>query len=139
LQRTRSGLIVFPVAGDPLGTGLVTSLARPGGNVTGLSNQGADLAGKRIEALREVDPRLRKLAVLVNDEYAGRMTEIANTNTAVQTLGLDVSVFEIKTDEDHLAAVFLAIGKEGADALYVIGDTFMNSSRVRIGSLALQA
>jgi putative tryptophan/tyrosine transport system substrate-binding protein len=131
--------IVFPVAGDPLGTGLVTSLARPGGNVTGLSNQGADLAGKRLEALREVDPGLRKLAVLVNAEYAGRITEIANISSAAQTLGLDVSVFKIKPDEDDLAAAFVAMGKEGADALYVIGDTFMNSSRVRIGSLAAQA
>jgi putative tryptophan/tyrosine transport system substrate-binding protein len=131
--------IVFPVAGDPLGTGLVTSLAQPGGNVTGLSNQGADLAGKRLEALREVDPVVRKLAVLVNAEYAGHKTEVANINTAAQTLGLDVSVFEIKPDEDHLAAAFSAIGKEGADALYVIGDTFINSSRVRVGSLAAQA
>jgi putative tryptophan/tyrosine transport system substrate-binding protein len=70
---------------------------------------------------------------------AGRITEIANIGTAAQTLGLDVSVFEIKPDEDDLAAAFVAMGKEGADALYVIGDTFMNSSRVRIGSLAAQA
>jgi putative tryptophan/tyrosine transport system substrate-binding protein len=138
-EETTAIPIVFPVAGDPLGTGLVTSLARPGGNITGLSNQGADLAGKRLEALREVDPGLRKLAVLVNAEYAGRIAEIANIKTAAQTLGLDVTVFEIKPDEDNLAAAFVAMGKEGADALYVIGDTFMNSSRVRIGSLAVQA
>jgi putative tryptophan/tyrosine transport system substrate-binding protein len=86
-----------------------------------------------------VDPGVRKLAVLVNAEYAGHKTEVANINTAAQTLGLDVSVFEIKPDEDHLAAAFSAIGKEGADALYVIGDTFINSSRVRVGSLAAQA
>jgi putative tryptophan/tyrosine transport system substrate-binding protein len=86
-----------------------------------------------------VDPGLRKLAVLVNAEYAGRITEIANISSAAETLGLDVSVFKIKPDEDDLAAAFVAMGKEGADALYVIGDTFMNSSRVRIGSLAAQA
>jgi putative ABC transport system substrate-binding protein len=137
-EATTAIPIVFPVAGDPLGTGLVVSLARPGGNVTGLSNQGADLAGKRLEALREVDPGLRKLAVLVNAEYAGRIAEVANISTAAQTLGLDVSVFEIKPDEDDLAAAFVAMGKEGAEALYIIGDTFMNSSRVRVGSFAAQ-
>ena len=74
-QATTVIPIVFPLAGDPLATGLVTSLARPGGNVTGLSNQAADLAGKRLEVLREVAPGLRKLAVLANAEYPGRVSD----------------------------------------------------------------
>jgi putative tryptophan/tyrosine transport system substrate-binding protein len=130
--------IVFPLAGDPLGTGLVSSLARPGGNVTGLSNQGADLAGKRLEILREVNPGLRKLAVLANAEYPGRIPEIADIQAAAQSLGLDVATFEIKPAGD-VASVFNAMRKEGAEALYVVGDTFMNSNRVRISSLAVQA
>ena len=99
-QATAVIPIVFPLAGDPLGTGLVSTLARPGGNVTGLSNQGADLAGKRLEVLREVNPRLRKLAVLANAEYAGRVSEIADIQTAARTLGLDVAVFEIRPTGD---------------------------------------
>jgi putative ABC transport system substrate-binding protein len=137
-QATAVIPIVFPLAGDPLGTGLVTSLARPGGNVTGLSNQGADLAGKRLEVLREVNPELRKLAVLANAEYAGRISELADIQTAARTLGLDVAVFEIRPGGD-IASVFKAMDKEGAEALYVVGDTFMNSNRVRISSLAIQA
>jgi putative tryptophan/tyrosine transport system substrate-binding protein len=129
--------IVFPLAGDPLSTGLVTSLARPGGNVTGLSNQGADLAGKRLEVLREINPRLRKLAVLANVEYPGRISEIADIQTAARTLGLDAAVFEIKPVGD-IAPVFDTMRRDGAEALYVVGDTFMNSNRVRISSLAMQ-
>ena len=137
-QATAVIPIVFPIAGDPLGTGLVTSLARPGSNVTGLSNQGAELAGKRLEVLREVTPGLRKLAVLANAEYAGRISEIAGIQTAARTLGLDIAVFEIKPGGD-IALVFDTMRKDGVEALYVLGDTFMNSSRVRISSLAVQA
>ena len=137
-QATSVIPIVFPLAGDPLGTGLVTSLARPGGNVTGLSNQGADLAGKRLEVLREVNPGLRNLAVLANAEYPGRIPEIADIQAAAQSLGLDIVTFEIKPAGD-IASVFNAMREEGAEALYVVGDTFMNSNRVRISSLAVQA
>jgi len=137
-QATAVIPIVFPLAGDPLGTGLVTALARPGGNVTGLSNQGADLAGKRLEVLREVNPRLRKLAVLANAEYAGRVSEIADIQTAARTLGLDVAVFEIRPTGD-ISPVFDTMRKDGAGALYIVGDTFMNSNRARIGTLAIQA
>ena len=137
-QATAVIPIVFPIAGDPLGTGLVTNLARPGWNVTGLSNQGAELAGKRLEVLREVTPGLRKLAVLANAEYAGRISEVAGIQTAARTLGLDIAVFEIKPGGD-IALVFDTMRKDGVEALYVLGDTFMNSSRVRIGSLAVQA
>jgi putative ABC transport system substrate-binding protein len=137
-QATAVIPIVFPLAGDPLGTGLVTTLARPGGNVTGLSNQGADLAGKRLEVLREVNPRLRKLAVLANAEYAGRVSEIADIQTAARTLGLDVAVFEIRPTGD-ISPVFDTMRKDGAGALYIVGDTFMNSNRARIGTLAIQA
>jgi putative ABC transport system substrate-binding protein len=129
--------IVFPLTGDPLGTGLVASLARPGGNVTGLSNQAADLASKRLEILREVAPGLHRLAILANAEYPGRISEIADIQAAARTLGLDVAAFEIGPAED-IAAVFDTL-KGRAEALYVVGDTFMNSNRVRISILAMHA
>ena len=137
-QATRVIPIVFPLAGDPLATGLVASLARPGGNVTGLSNQGADLAGKRLEVLREVNPGLRRFAVLANAEYPGRISEIADIQTAARTLGLNVAVFEIRPAGD-VSPVFDTMRKDGAEALYVVGDTFMNSNRARISTLAIQA
>ena len=137
-QATAVIPIVFPLTGDPLGSGLVVSLARPGGNITGLSNEGADLAGKRLEILREVNPRLRRVAILANSEYPGRKSEIANIQSAARTIGLDVAVFEIRPTED-IAPVFETIRGGGGDALYVVGDTFMNSNRVRLGTLAITA
>jgi putative tryptophan/tyrosine transport system substrate-binding protein len=137
-QATTVIPIVFPLAGDPLATGLVASLARPGGNVTGLSNQGADLAGKRLEILREVNPELRRFAVLANVEYPGRISELADIQTAARTLGLNAAVFEIRPAED-ISPVIDTMRKDGAKALYVVGDTFMNSNRDRISALAIQA
>ena len=130
--------IVFPLAGDPLGTGLVTSLVRPGGNVTGLSNQAADLAGKRLEILQQMAPGLRRLAVLANAEYPGRILEIADIQAAARTLGLDVAGFDIRPAE-NIAPVFDSMRKAGAGALYVVGDTLMNSNRARISALAIAA
>jgi putative ABC transport system substrate-binding protein len=82
--------IVSAVMGDPVGTGLVASLARPGGNVTGLSNQAADVAGKRLELLREVVPGLRRLAVLANVSNPISGLEIGEVQAAAKALGLDV-------------------------------------------------
>jgi putative ABC transport system substrate-binding protein len=130
--------IVFPLTGDPLGTRLVASLARPGSNVTGLSNQAADLAGKRLEILREVAPGLRRLAILANAEYPGRTSEIADIQAAAHTLVLDVTAFDIRRAED-IEPVFDTMRKDGAEALYVVGDTLMNSNRVRISTLAMNA
>jgi putative ABC transport system substrate-binding protein len=137
-EATAAIPIVFPLTGDPLGTGLVASLAHPGGNVTGLSNQAADLAGKRLEILREVVPSLRRLAILANAEYPGRISEIADIQAAAHTLGIDVDAFDIRRAED-IAFVFDALHKHGAEALYVVGDTLMNSNRGRISAWALNA
>jgi putative ABC transport system substrate-binding protein len=137
-QATAIIPIVFALSGDPLGTGLVASLARPGGNVTGMSNQSADLAGKRLGILQEVAPGMRRLAILANAEYPGRTSEIADMQAAARTVGLDVATFEIRRGEE-IASVFDTALKQRAEALYVIGDTFMNSNRVRISTLAISA
>jgi putative ABC transport system substrate-binding protein len=78
------------------------------------------------------------VAILANSEYPGRKSEIANIQSAARTIGLDVAVFEIRPTED-IASVFETIGGDGVDALYVVGDTFMNSNRVRLGTLAITA
>jgi ABC-type uncharacterized transport system substrate-binding protein len=134
-SATRVIPIVFGLAGDPLGTGLVASLARPGGNVTGLSNQATDLAGKRLEILRELVARFRRLAILANANYPGGVTEIREIEAAARVLGIETALFQIRR-ADSIASVFSAI-KGRADALYIVGDTFMNSNRDDIATLAL--
>ena len=129
--------IVFAVAVDPLGTGLVASLARPGGNVTGLSMQATDLAGKRLEFLREALPGLRRLAVMANIGYAAAALENATVQEAARKLGIEVDVLVIRRAED-IAPAFGAL-KSGAQALYVCGDALVNANQTRINALALDA
>jgi putative tryptophan/tyrosine transport system substrate-binding protein len=129
--------IVFALVDDPVGTGLVASLARPGGNVTGLSMQATDLAGKRLALLREAAPGLRRLAIMANVEYPAAATEMTQVQAAARTLGFDPTVSEIRRAED-IAPAFEAL-KDRADALYVVGDALVITHRVRINTLALIA
>jgi len=92
--------IVFPTAGDPVGSGLVASLARPGGNVSGLSNLSTGLAAKRLELVREVFPNLRRLAVMANADYSGGLTERKEIDAAAGTLGLEIIPLPIRRVED---------------------------------------
>jgi len=135
-QATSVIPIVFATAGDPVGTGVVASLARPGGNVTGLSAGSTDVVGKRLELLREVMPGLRRLAILASDS-PHLVQEIGEVQRAARTLALEVATFEIRRIED-IAPAFETL-KGGADALYVISDPVTGSNRVRINTLALGA
>jgi putative ABC transport system substrate-binding protein len=127
--------IVFTMVDDPVGMGLVASLARPGGNVTGLAMQSTDLVGKRLALLREVVPDRRRLAIMANVEYPFAALEMAEAQTAARTLGFDAVTFEIRRVED-IAPAFEAL-KDRADALYVVGDALVATHRVRINTLAL--
>jgi putative tryptophan/tyrosine transport system substrate-binding protein len=129
--------IVFAAAGDPVATGLVANLARPGGNVTGLSLVATDLAGKRIELLHEVVPGLRRLAIMGNVGNPLVVLEIGEVQAAARTLGLDVVPAGIWKAED-IAPAFEAF-KRRADALFVVLDPLINSNRLPIASLALGA
>jgi len=129
--------IVFTMVDDPVGMGLVASLARPGGNVTGLAMQSTDVVGKRLALLREAVPDLRRLAIMANVEYPFAALEMAQAQTAVRTLGLDAAIFEIRRAED-IAPAFEAL-KDRADALYVVGDALVMTHRIRINTLALTA
>jgi ABC-type uncharacterized transport system substrate-binding protein len=138
LQRATSAIpIVFALASDPIASGLVTSLARPGGNVTGLSTQSKDTASKRLEILREVIPGFRRFAVLGNAGYAGSVEEMREVSAAAQALGLEVDTLEIRRAED-IASAFEQL-KGGAQALYVCTDALANANRHRINILALGA
>jgi putative ABC transport system substrate-binding protein len=129
--------IVFAAAGDPVGNGLVASLARPGGNVTGLSNQTSDIAGKRIELLREVVPGLRRLAIIANAGAPNAMTEKDEVQVAARALSLDVTLLEIRSGAD-IEPAFAGL-KDRVQALYVTLDPLVNTNRVRINTLALGA
>jgi putative ABC transport system substrate-binding protein len=136
-QATSVVPIVF-VLGDPVGIGLIASLARPGGNITGLSNQAPDLAGKKVELLREVLPSLRRLAIMANVDYHFAVLEMGEIQAAAGTLGIDVADFEIRRAED-IAPAFEEALKGRADALYVVGDALTATNRVRINTFALAA
>jgi putative tryptophan/tyrosine transport system substrate-binding protein len=129
--------IVFAAASDPLGGGLVASLARPGGNVTGSSVQSTDLAGKRLEVLREVVPGLRRLGIMANVGYPAAVAETAEVQAAARTLGLEVTTSEIRQARD-IAPAFEAL-RARADALYVVTEPLVNTNRVRISTLSLGA
>jgi putative tryptophan/tyrosine transport system substrate-binding protein len=136
-QATTVIPIVFPLAGDPVGTGLVASLAQPGGNVTGLSNQASDLAAKRLEILRDVFPGLSRLAVLANAAYSGGALEISEIHAAARTLAVEVLPLEMRRTEDIAPALESLTGR--AEALYVVGDPLANVNRMRINTFALAA
>src|SRR5262249_37088360 len=133
-QATSVIPIVFPTAGDPVGTGVVASFARPGGNVTGLSNQLSDTASKRLELLREVVPILLRLAIMGNDANPGPVLEMREIQATARMLGLEATTFEIRRAED-IAPVFEAL-KGRVDALYLASDPLLGTNRVRLNTLA---
>ena len=129
--------IIFASSGDPVRTELVASLARPGNNVTGLSIQQADLAGKRLEILREVVPDLRRLAILANVTNPIVVIELAEVQATARKIGLEFVTLEIRRAEDIAPAIDAHKGR--ADALYIVSDAVTNDNRVRISTLALGA
>src|SRR5262249_21290289 len=129
--------IVFATAADPVGNGLVASLARPGGNVTGLSVQNPDIAGKRIELLQQLVPGFRRLAILANIDTPGAMVDMREVQAAGHAIGLDITTSEIRRSED-IAPAFEEF-KPRVEALFVVGDPLTFVNRVQISALALAA
>jgi putative tryptophan/tyrosine transport system substrate-binding protein len=129
--------IVFTAAGDPVENGLVASLSHPGGNVTGLSNQTGELAGKRIEILREIVPTLHRLAVIGNVTASNTVIEMQKVAVAARTLGIEYIPLEIQRAADIDTAITTVTGR--ADALYVALDPLINTNRLRVNTLALGA
>ena len=129
--------IVFAIAIDPVGDGLVQSLARPGGNVTGLSNQSADTSSKRLELLREIVPHLHQLAIIFDVSNRGAVLEVGDVQATAGRLDIEVDKFEIRRAED-IAPAFEALTVQ-ADALEVVGGALIAANRTRIIPLALGA
>jgi putative ABC transport system substrate-binding protein len=137
-QKTTSAIpIVFALVSDPPAIGLVASLARPGGNITGASNLSSDLAGKRLDLMREVVPALHRLAILVNAGNPSNVRESEGLAAASGTHGLEVSTFGIKQAVDIIPAFERIVGT--ADALYVATDPLILTNFTLINTLTLGA
>jgi putative ABC transport system substrate-binding protein len=135
MQATSEIPIVFATAGDPVGTGLVASLAHPNGNVTGLSNQQTDLGGYRLVLLREVIPDLRRVAILGHINSPNVRLEMDAVEAAAKKLGLETFRIEVKKAEEIIPGVQSVGGR--ADALYVCTDPLITMDQVRINTLAI--
>jgi putative ABC transport system substrate-binding protein len=129
--------IVFGGANDPVASGYVTSLARPGGNVTGVSLESTDLAGKRLELLRETLPKLMRLALIASTGTPGAMSEGAEVQAVGRRLGIEVTSLGVERAQD-IAPAFESF-KNKADAVYVVASPFATANRIRINTLALSS
>src|SRR5262245_28902577 len=122
--------IVFPLASDPVGDGLVASLSRPGGNVTGLSNQQPDLAGKRLEILREIIPGLSRLAVLANGRSPTAILNVSEVQAAAPKLGFELNTLDVKRADDIAPAIEQLRGR--TQAIYIVGDPLFFDNQIQI-------
>jgi putative tryptophan/tyrosine transport system substrate-binding protein len=136
-QATAVIPIVFAAANDPVGTGLVATLGRPGGNITGLANQMSDTSGKKLEFLREVVPGLRRLAIMANEGNPGSMLDMSEAQATARSIGLEVTLSKIRRAE-NIPPAFEALTNR-ADALYLCPDALLNTNRIRINILAVGA
>ena len=134
-QATSVIPIVFPVAGDPVGARYVDTLARPGGNITGLSLQQTDVASKRVELLREAVPALRHLAIMANVDNVNALRELGEVQAAAGAFGLAATTSEIRRAEDIVPAFEALKGR--ADAIYVVAEPLVFTNRARIHTLAM--
>src|SRR5262245_6524778 len=135
-QATRTVPIVMAGVTDPVGQGLVTSLARPGGNTTGVSLLNEDLPGKRLEILKETVPQSTRIAVLANPAWPAYAARLHNLTVAARALGLHLHVVEVRR-ADELAPAFAAMTRAGVDALLVIAEpALMDGLRGQVADLA---
>jgi putative tryptophan/tyrosine transport system substrate-binding protein len=130
--------IVFTVFADPVGEGLVASLARPGGNVTGLSLMAHDLAAKRLELLTEVVPGLRRMGILWHPGRLGHAIQIQEIHAAAAREGIPLEVVEVRSPQDFDRA-FLTMGEKGVSAAIILDEALFYDERIRIATLAAQS
>ena len=137
-EATTTIPIVFLQDPDPVGNGFVTSLARPAGNITGLSSMSADLIGKRLELLREVLPKLSRLAVLGNSANAGNGIQLRETERAAATLGMQLQYLDILSGKD-IETAFREASKERADAVFVLQGPVFNTQQTLLAQYAVKS
>ncbi len=133
-KATSKTPVVVALMSDPVGTGLVSSLARPGGNITGMSIQSTDLAGKRIELLKEAVPAIRNLGILAYVDYAGTMLDVGAIHAASKSFGLEVVTVPIHRASD-IEPAFASLDPQ-TQAIYVPPNLLVNTNRILINELA---
>jgi len=136
-QATTTIPIVMGTIGDPLGSGIVTNLARPGGNVTGSSSRAAELESKRLELLKEAVPGLSRAAILFNPTNHYMPLALQSARKGAQMLHVSLAIYEVR-DTTTLDAAFVTLTKDRPDALMVPADTFLVSQRSRIAQFAIE-
>ncbi len=134
---TKTIPVVFPGAADPVGSGFVKSLSRPGGNITGFSTMAADLGGKQIEVLRAVRPRMMRLAILVNPSNSSLASVMQNFEAGAKQTGVTLQQFAAHTPE-AIDQAFAAMPKARIEAVAVVVDAFLLEETKRIAALALR-
>jgi ABC-type uncharacterized transport system substrate-binding protein len=137
-KATKTIPIVFTSVADPISAGLVESLARPGGNITGLSNIAAELSGKRLELLKETNPKFSRVAVLWNPEIQNLTREFKESQAAARALGLQLQSLEVRGPEDFESA-FKAAADRRAGALLVPSGQFFTRHRAKLAELAVKS
>ena len=130
--------IVFAIANDPIGSGLVSNLSRPGGNVTGLSLEVTEIAGKRLQLLHDTVPDLRRLAIMFDAGYSASMLQGREVEAAARTLNIEVELIKIRQAED-IASSFGTFSSHKVDALYVVENALIQANGRHIAALALSA
>jgi putative ABC transport system substrate-binding protein len=136
-QATQTIPIVFPVTFDPVGSGFVASLARPGGNLTGLSTVNPDAAAKRVELMKEIMPSISRLAVLRNPTNSGSQIPLKETEAGAKRLSIQLQVVEARSGND-LAAAFRAVGTGQAQALIVLADALFFAQRNQVAEFGIK-
>jgi putative tryptophan/tyrosine transport system substrate-binding protein len=136
-KATMSVPVVMIAVGDPIGSGLVPSLADPGGNLTGLSSIAPDLEGKRLELLREIVPKLSHVGMFINSGNPFHTASLQKARTAAETVRIMLQVLDVRTSED-LDGAFAAIIKERPEALLILADRVFLHNRARIMDFATQ-
>ena len=138
--KTAAGVvpIVFGTSGDPVEGGFIASLARPGGNMTGVTFLAFELVGKRLELLKEVLPKVSRVAVLANPAHPGEQRELRETQNTAQSLGATLQYLQVKASTDFDSA-FEAVSKQHANALLVFPDAVTMAHRVRIAEFSAKS
>jgi putative tryptophan/tyrosine transport system substrate-binding protein len=136
-EATATTPIVMAQDPDPVSSGLVVSLRRPGGNITGLSSLAADLSGKRLELLKEILPKLSRAAVFLTSTNTGNAQQLRETEVAAAALGVELQQLDVLAPKD-IETVFQAASKGRADAVIVLNSSVTNSYRKQITKLAVE-
>ncbi len=137
-QATSTIPIVFTVSGDPVAEGFVASLARPGGNLTGLATISPELVGKQLEMLKEVAPKVSRVAVLQNPNQQGHLRAVRQAEDAARALGVQLQVLKARTPSE-IEAAFAAMSSQRAGGVLVLRDAVFRAHRAQIVALAAKS